>query len=57
MMGCILCRHLGGTDPITDGQYEVKFFWCCKKANKIIDDINSFPDWCPSVDRDVINDD
>lgn len=56
MMGCILCRHLGDTDPITDGQYEVKFFWCCKKTNRIIDDINSFLDWCPIYEKDVIDD-
>lgn len=55
MMGCILCRHLGCVDPITDGQYEIKIFWCCKKTNKIVDDINSFPDWCPNM-MDVIND-
>lgn len=43
-------------DPITDGQYEIKIFWYCKKTNKIIDDINSFPDWCPSMMNAVNND-
>ena len=53
-MGCITCKNLGCCDPITDEQYKIKIFWCCKKNNKLVNDIFKFPTWCPTNERDVI---
>lgn len=47
-MVCITCIHLNVKEHPT-------IQWYCRKNNKIIKDIYSFPDWCPN--DDVIDDD
>ena len=47
-MACITCIHLNVKEhPMIQ--------WYCRKNNKAIKDIYSFPDWCPN--DDVIDDD
>ena len=47
-MACIMCLHLGITEkPFIQ--------WCCKKKNKVVTDIYSFPEWCPTNEKDVID--
>lgn len=47
-MGCIICKNLKVREhPFIQ--------WYCNKNNKIVEDIYSFPDWCPS--EDVLYDD